>query len=109
MMQAGKTSVIDIKEQIVGRLTRIGAEHLAKCESTNLRPMSSNNPALLNQLSGLESVQKMSGLSPSREDSAHQIVETNRENNEDGEDEAKEDEQVPETASVKMSPDEILL
>ena len=107
MIMAQKSNVVDIKDLISARLNKLSAEHLAKSEM--MRPSSPHNIASLKHLSGLDSsIQKLSALSPSPQESAQQILETNRENNEDAEEEDKEA-NVPETATVQMNPDELFI
>ena len=107
MIMAQKSNVVDIKDLISARLNKLSAEHLAKSEM--MRPSSPHNIASLKHLSGLDSsIQKLSALSPSHQESAQQILETNRENNEDAEEEDKEA-NAPETATVQMNPDELFI
>ena len=108
MIQAEKSRVVEIKDVIQARLNKIYAEHLAK--SDMMRPHSSGSP--LKPLSGLDSIQKISAMSPSPHASNAQIIETNREDVEeqDGEEQKGADgEKPPETSVSQMSPDELIL
>ena len=80
MIQANKSRSIDIREVISARLSKIQSEHMAK--SDKMQPNSEVSP--VKPLSNFESIQKISALSPSQAGSGQIVPETNREDNEDG-------------------------
>ena len=61
MIKAEKARTIDLKSVIQAKLSQIYASHLAKSEE--MRPQSSVNP--IKALQGMDSIQKLSALSPS--------------------------------------------
>merc|ERR1712084_51580 len=100
--RANRVRVVDLAEQIKGKLVKIQAEHLGSRAS--YRPQSQDSQAYSIKLGSiahnLESVQRISGLSPSPRGSAAGIQETAREDAPD-EEEAESPETKQQTAQVK--------
>ena len=72
-------------DQIKAKIAKISAEHIARTESQRpVSPTSRQYSVQLGSIAGnLESVQRISGLSPSPRGSAAGIPETNRENDQE--------------------------
>ena len=100
--QAQRCRVVDLGDQIKGKILKISAEHVARTESQRpVSPQSRQYSVQLGSIAGnLESVQRISGLSPSPRGSAAGIPETNRENDQEEED-AENPESKQQTAQVK--------
>ena len=89
-------------DQIKAKIAKISAEHIARTESQRpVSPTSRQYSVQLGSIAGnLESVQRISGLSPSPRGSAAGIPETNRENDQEEED-VENPESKAQTAQVK--------
>ena len=89
MMMANKTRVIDLREIIQSRMQTLCSDHIASAPS--MSPNATANKPLLKFGSigsavGIDSIQRISAASPSPRNSTTQIMETNREQNQDDDD-----------------------
>ena len=98
MIQAEKSNVTALKDLITARLNKIQAEHIAKSEAG--RPASSAAP--FKQLTGIDSLMRISAASPILNDSAVAIAETNEVEENQDQEEGKDGENAAEESKVEV-------